>query len=413
MALGAPPPPAYRVGVVERRSGAEPPEVAPATLVGVELVWLDLRLRAPVGTSAGAHLQRPLLAVRVVTDQAEGWGECGALPAATPGDPDLDVVARHLQQVAVPRLIQAARTRGGAVAPAALVSHLGGTRPADRHAAATLQMAVLDAELRRSGTPLGARLGVTATSVPVGAVVGIPRDRSMAALLHAVEDVGWAARVRLKIEPGWDVEPVRAVRAAFPDLALQVDANGAYGRLADGGPGAAERLAPLDDLGLTCIEQPLAPPDLAGHAELAARLRTPLGLDESLTSPRRVRDALRYGAMGVACLKPARLGGVFPAVGALGHCREAGVPAFVGGLFEAGPGRAANAVLSALAAPAEGGDPWPGDVAPPAGYLAATPFTFPALQGCRLALPTTPGIGSDLDPAALEGLVARRRWTAA
>ena len=36
-------------------------------------------------------------------------------------------------------------------------------------------------------------------------------------------------RIKLKIQPGWDVEPVRAVRDEFgDDLPLQVDANTAY-----------------------------------------------------------------------------------------------------------------------------------------------------------------------------------------
>ncbi len=374
----------------------------PGRLVGVELVVASLRLRRPVGTSAGTHLERPTLFVRVATDAAEGWGEAGALPGGTLVDPPLDEVLDRLRQRTVPSLLTASAARGGEVPAAAQVGRLGGTAPADRLALAALELAVLDAELRAAGTSLAARLGVARADVRAGAVVGIPPGRELAALLDEVGQVADAPRVRMKIAPGWDVVPVAAVRDRWPDLALQVDANGAYGALDP--DGAADALAALDPYGLTCIEQPLPPADLTASAALAARLATPVCLDESLTSLRRVVDAARYGAMSVACLKPARLGGVFAATRALAHCRSVGVEAFVGGLFEAGPGRAAGLALSAL-----DGASLPGDVSAPASYLEETPCSYPPQRGWSLTPAATPGVGSDTDPGAL-GPMATARW---
>ncbi len=135
-------------------------------------------------------------------------------------------------------------------------------------AKAALELAVLDAELRADDVSLGPRLGAERRTVDCGVSVGM---FPLAELLDHVD--GYVAEglrhVTLKIEPGFDVDPVRAVRERHPDVGLQVDANAAY-TVAD-----AERLAALDPFDLLLIEQPLPADDLLGHAELARRIRTP------------------------------------------------------------------------------------------------------------------------------------------
>jgi O-succinylbenzoate synthase len=368
-------------------------------LAGVELLWLDLDLRREVGTAAGTHRARPLVVVRVVADRAEGWGECAALAGGTAVDPDAGTVWAALEQRAVPRLAAAARRRGGMLPAAPVVNRLLGEGPVERVSGAALEMAVLDAELRATGASLSARLGVGLASVAAGGLAGIPSGHDLGALLDAVGDLvgrGYG-RVRLKIEPGWDARPLTAVRERHPDLGLQADANGAY-RLGSDGDDGPQRLVDLDPVGLTCIEQPLPPGDLPGHAALAAMLETPVCLDESLTSPAQLRAALRYGACEVACLKPARLGGLLAARRSVALCAEAGVPAFVGGFFEAGLGRAANAAVAGLA-----GFTLPGDLGPPAEYLVEDPFGAPDLVGGRVPLWAGAGVG----PALADGGAAR------
>ncbi len=374
-------------------------------LVGVELFVLELSLRRPVGTAAGTHRRRPLAVVRVVTEDAEGWGECAALAEGTSVDPDLDEVWTTLCSLGAPRLVAAAAARDGELPPAWSVARLFGSGPAARLAGAALEMAVLDAELRAAGATLAARLGAGSGPVPAGALVGIPAERDPAVVVDEVDRLvakGFG-RVRVKIEPGWDALPLAAVRRRHPGLALQADANGAY-RTGAEGPAGTGALRPLDELGLACLEQPLAPPDLVGHAALAATLDTPICLDESLTSPERVRDALRYGACTVACLKPGRLGGLLAARRAALACAEAGVGAFVGGFFEAGLGRLANAALGAHAAFDR-----PGDLSAPASYLVEDPFGYPELRAGALHLPGAPGVGPAL-PERWRGAAHQRRW---
>jgi O-succinylbenzoate synthase len=390
-----------------------------ARLVGVEVRLLRLELRHPIGTSAGSHRDRPLLVVRVVTDEAEGWGESGALGGGTSVDPSVSAVLDRLAGGGVARVVQATRARGGRLPEASRLAALYAGTPLDRMAGAVLEMAVLDAELRAAGVPLARRLaaGVERSGtptprppgvVPAGAMVGIPADHDLDSLLRSVESqvARGYTRVRVKIEPGWDVAPLAAVRAAHPDLLLQADANGAY-RLNGTGTADAGRLAALDDLELACVEQPLPPGDLAAHAVLAGRLGTPIALDESLGSLRRLADALRYGACAVACLKPSRLGGVLTAERAREACRAAGVAAFVGGFFESGLGRSANAALATLA-----GFTLPGDLTPPSEYLRADPFAYPEVENGLVRVHEGPGIAPPPNPEILTACTdpGETRW---
>ena len=145
-------------------------------LTGVELVHVDLPFRHAIGTAAGVHRVRPLLFVRVVADEAEGWGECAALAEGTAVDPDLAAVEQAAVERGVPRLGAASAARGGRLPAAAEVSQLFGSSPVDRMLAATFEMAVADAELRAAGRSLADDLGVGEgfETMAVGAVVGIP-----------------------------------------------------------------------------------------------------------------------------------------------------------------------------------------------------------------------------------------------
>lgn len=257
-------------------------------LEGIELLRLRLPLVRPWRTAHGVLTGRDVILVRAVLDGTVGWAECSAQPEPTYTseyvDGALDVLDRHL----VPRLLDEDVGSGDEV-QRALVGVKGHPM-----AKATLELAVLDAELRAAGIPLARHLG--ARSVPsadpaprvmAGVAVGVTGS-----IDELVNEVGQRVaehyhRVKLKIQPGWDLEPVRAVREAFgPDLLLQVDANGSYPGL----DAATDALRLLDDAGLLLVEQPLGDADLLGHAELARRLSTPVCLDESITSAAANRD---------------------------------------------------------------------------------------------------------------------------
>jgi O-succinylbenzoate synthase len=242
---------------------------------------------------------------------------------------------------------------------------------------------VLDAECRLAGVSLAERLGAVRTRVPAGVAVGL--QPSLSELLDVVGEYvrqGYV-RVKLKIEPGNDIEPVRAVREHFGEgLALQVDANQAYS-LAD-----ADRLAALDPFGLQLIEQPLGEHDRRGHARLAQLITTPICLDETITSAVDAEECIAMGACRVVNVKPARVGGLLEAVRIRNVCVAAGVDLWCGGMLETGIGRAANVALAAL-----DGFTLPGDLSASNRYFAqdlTEPFV---LDEGHLQVPRGVGIG--------------------
>jgi O-succinylbenzoate synthase len=363
-------------------------------LEGVELRRVEMPLVAPFRTSFGTIDRRRALLVRVVTDEAEGWGECVAMADPLYSSEYADAAARMLRRYLVPALAAAGTTQAHRVAPA--LSRFQGHRMAK----AALETAVLDAELRALKRSLARELGAVAQRVPCGVSVGIMD--SVPELLDAVEgylDAGYL-RIKLKIEPGWDVAPVAAVRERFgDDLLLQVDANAAY-TLAD-----APRLARLDPYALLLIEQPLPEEDILGHAALARRISTPVCLDESITSARAAADAITLGACAVVNIKPGRVGGYLEARRVHDVCVAHGVPVWCGGMLETGIGRAANLALAALP-----GFTLPGDTSGSGRYYR-TDITEPFMvRDGHLTVPTGPGTGVGPLPDQLEAVTFATEW---
>jgi O-succinylbenzoate synthase len=255
-------------------------------------------------------------------------------------------------------------------------------------AKAALEAAVLDAQLRANDMPLSIALGSVVDRVPSGVSVGIHDDiDSLVRTIGGYLDEGYA-RIKLKIEPGSDIEPVRVIRETFGDsVPLQVDANTAYTR--DDGP----HLAKLDRFGLLLIEQPLPEDDVTGHAIIAKQVGTPICLDESIVSARAAVDAIERGACSIINIKAGRVGGYLEAVNVHDVCRERGIPVWCGGMLETGIGRAMNLALAALPNFTITGDVsaserfWKRDI-------VHDPIT---LDHGHVVLRTGPGTGVDLD----------------
>jgi O-succinylbenzoate synthase len=341
----------------------------------VALRRISMPLVRPFRTSFGTETDREALLVRVRTPQGDGWGECVAM--SEPGYSSEWVDSAHLvlRKHLVPLVLGADVS---AFDIAAITSPVRGHRMAK----AALEMAVLDAELRAHNQSFAKALGATRASVQCGVSVGIPN--SIDELLEQVADYlaeGYR-RIKLKIEPGWDVEPVRAVRDAFPVVRLQVDANQAYTE------DDADVLAKLDDYNLLLIEQPLAEDDLIGHAQLARKIATPICLDESIHSVKDTLTAIELGACSIVNIKAGRVGGYLEAVKIHDLCLSIDVPVWCGGMLETGLGRAANLALAALP-----GFTLPGDTSASDRYFTrdiTEPFV---MHDGMLDVPTGPGLG--------------------
>ena len=363
-------------------------------LTGFELRRIAMPLVSPFRTSFGTELARDVLLVRAATDEADGWGECVALSEPLYSSEYVDGAAEVIRRYLVP----AAASLG--VVDAARVEPLFERIKGHPMAKAAVQTALLDASLRAAGVSFGGYLGAVRDTVPSGVSVGIMD--SVPELLDAVDryvSQGYL-RIKLKIEPGWDVAPVAAVRERFgDDLLLQVDANTAY-TLAD-----ARHLARLDAFDLLLIEQPLPEDDIRGHARLARVVATPICLDESITSARAAADAIALGATSVVNVKPGRVGGYLEARRVHNVCAANGVPVWCGGMLETGLGRAANVALAALP-----GFTLPGDTSASDRYYArdiTEPFV---LRDGHVAVPTGPGLGVLPDPEALAEVTTATEW---
>jgi len=366
-------------------------------LEAIELRRIGLPLVSPFRTSFGTETCRDVLLLRVVTDEAEGWGECVAMSDPLYSSEYVEAASDVLTRFLIPAVAAQERL------DASLVGRVLAPFKGHRMAKAALEMAVLDAELRASGRPFARELGAVRDRVPCGVSVGIMN--SIGELLDAVRgyvEDGYV-RIKLKIEPGWDVEPVRAVREQFgDDLLLQVDANTAY-TLQD-----ARHLAKLDEFDLLLMEQPLPEEDVLGHAELAKLVRTPICLDESITSARTAAAAIALGACSIINIKPGRVGGYLEARRIHDVAAAHGIAVWCGGMLETGIGRAANVALAALP-----GFTLPGDTSASDRYYK-TDITEPfVLADGHLDVPSGPGIGIAPLPSELAAVTTGTEWVAA
>ena len=357
-------------------------------LSAIELRRIALPLVSPFRTSFGTQTDRDVLLVRVETPDGEGWGECVAMAEPHYSSEYVEGAQHVIRHHLAPRLLAAGDVTAEEVA--ATLHPVKGHRMAK----SALESAVLDAQLRAAGQSLGHYLGAVRPAVDSGVSVGIMR--SVPELLDAVAgyiEAGYL-RIKLKIEPGWDIAPVRAVRERFGDaMLLQVDANAAY-TLAD-----ARHLAGLDPFNLLLIEQPLPEDDVRGHADLAKLIRTPVCLDESIQSARDAEEAIAMGACAIVNVKPGRVGGYIEAKRVHDVCAANDIPVWCGGMLETGIGRAANVALAALA-----NFTLPGDTSASDRYYAqdiTEPFV---LRDGRLDVPTGPGIGVDPLPDVLHAV---------
>ncbi len=352
----------------------------------LEIRRVQLPLVSPFRTSFGIEKVHEALIVYLETDLGGGWGECVTSPEPLYSSEFIDAAWLAIRRFFVPRLVEQQELTAAAVGP--LLRAFKGHRMAK----AALEMAVLDAELRAAGISLQRYLGGSGNVVVPGVSVGIMD--SLPELLDAVESyiADGYRRVKLKIEPGWDLEVVAATRELVgASFMLQVDANSAYTREDSG------HLAKLDEFDLLLIEQPLDEEDILGHVQLAELLSTPICLDESIVSARAAEDALALGACSIVNIKPGRLGGYLEARKVHDVCASRGVPVWCGGMLETGIGRAANLALATLP-----GFSLPGDISATKRYFHAD-LTDPfVLVDGSIAVPGGPGIGVEVDQDSLD-----------
>lgn len=350
-------------------------------LTSVELLRLKMPLVRAFRTSFGVQTERDVLILVARTDGGvTGYGECVALADPVYNEEFVDSAELVLTRYLIPAVLA-----DPDISPAK-VAMLTASFVGNRMAKAALELAVLDAELRTSGMSMASYMGGVRDHVEVGVSVGITDTvEELVEIVGAHRAEGYG-RVKLKIQPGFDLAPVAAVREAFGEaLPLQVDANTAYGA------GDVAHLIQFDSFNLLMIEQPFGEEAIDLHSQLASRCATPICLDESLTSARSMAHAIRVRACSVANIKAARLGGYLEARRAHDVAMALDTPVWCGGMLETGLGRAANLALASLP-----GFTLPGDISASNRYYRddiTEPFE---LVDGRIAVPQGPGLGVEV-----------------
>lgn len=366
--------------------------------MGFRIERLTLReIRMPLvhffETSFGRTYERRMILVEVQSDGVSGWGEvtCGENPFYN--EEWTESAWLIVRDYVAPRLV--GKTLNSAAEAAPLSAHIRG----HLMARGGVETAVWDLEARLNGQPLWKQIGGGAfREIPCGVSIGI--QDTVADLLKKIETELAAGyqRIKIKIRPGWDVDVVRQVRHEFPNIRLMADANSAY-TLAD-----AEHLKRLDDFYLMMIEQPLAHDDIIDHAQLQAKLETPICLDECIRSARHAEQAIRLRACSIINIKLGRVGGFLEAKRVHDAAQAAGIPVWCGGMLESGVGRAHNVALATLP-----NFVLPGDVSASKRYWKRDIIDPPVETTPQGTIPVRdePGFGYNLDRDFLRQITAK------
>src|SRR5712664_3943300 len=359
----------------------------------ITLRELRMKLIAPFETSTMRTDERRIVLVEADVDGVTGWAD--GVAGETPGySPETTETAWHILRDHLWPLMQ-----GKEFSSAARVWDV--LEPVRGHnmAKASLEAATWDAEAKQKGVPLAKLLGGVRDEIASGVSVGI--KESLDELVAAVkkELAAGYQRIKIKIKPGKDLEPVKRLRQEFPRIKLMVDANSAY-RQED-----LPLLQQLDAFHLMMIEQPLGWDDLYGHVQLQKKLQTPICLDECIHSEEQARAAVELGACKIINIKLGRVGGYTVARRIHDFCQQRGVPVWCGGMLESGIGRAHNIALSTLP-----NFTLPGDVTASNRYWAEDlidPEVTVSPQG-TIRVPTGPGIGFAPRSELIEKLTIRK-----
>lgn len=363
----------------------------------ITLREVRLPLREPFKISSGLVHERRIGLLQLRDGNGfEAWSECVAMAKPNYMPETLDTAWLAIREWVAPKILGRELPSLEAIHP-----HLETNFRGHPMAKAAVEMGIWALEALRRDLSLSELLGGTRTEIATGISLGIqPSPAQLVEKIRSAHEEGYA-KVKVKIEPGADLEFLGAIREELgsgPEI--MADANSAY-TLAD-----LETLRAFDGFGLMMIEQPLAWDDLVRHAELQKHLSTPLCLDESITDVDRAEDMITLGSGRIINIKPGRVGGLGSSRAIHDLCLAHGIDVWCGGMLESGIGRAYNVALASLP-----GFTLPGDVSPSARYWQQD-VVFPewtmSADG-KVSVPRDrPGLGVEVDRDRIDDLTV---WT--
>lgn len=362
----------------------------------ITLREIRLTLKEPFRISSGLVQERRIALLELADrDGVTAWSECVAFQLPNYSSETIDTAWLAIREWLAPRIL--GRELAG---PEAVHAVLDKDIRGHNMAKAAVEMGCWGVTAEAQSVSLSALLGGTRDRVATGISLGIQREPALLVQRAQAAIAAGYRKIKVKIQPGQDVEYVSAVRDAIGSaIDLMADANSAYTL------DQADHLARLDAFNLIMLEQPLGDDDLVRHAQLQARLSTPICLDESITSIDRAEDMIFLRSGRIINIKAGRVGGLRVSKAIHDICRNAGIPVWCGGMLETGIGRAYNVALASLP-----GFSLPGDVSPSARYwerdIVAPEWTMD-LEGMVRVPRDRPGIGVTVDADFIDSLTDR------
>ncbi|GGB69741.1 o-succinylbenzoate synthase [Fictibacillus barbaricus] len=361
----------------------------------IDVHRLRMPLKSPFETSFGRLTYKDFLVVSVHSEDLIGYGESASLPFPIYNEETTGTVSYMLKEFLIPKLFSIDQIDHPEEVSKAF-------EPIRRNnmAKATLEGAVWDLYSKRKGISLAKALGGYKREIEVGVSIGI--EPTVEEVLEKVERFIYEGykKIKVKIKPGFDIEPIRAIRERFGQTVnLMADANSAYTL------DHMHVLKELDQYNLLMIEQPLAHDDIIDHSLVQEQLNTPICLDESIHSVEDARKAIELGSCKIINIKTGRVGGLMEAKRIHDFCKSKNIPVWCGGMLEAGIGRAHNIALTSLDNFMIPGDTsasdryWDLDIVVPAVILSSPG---------KLEVPDYPGIGYEINEEAFNRYVVER-----
>ena len=328
----------------------------------VNLYRIRLPFRKPFATAKGTLSFRESLLVEVVDHAGRtGLGECVSFPTDWYLPEVLDQDIRILREQLIPLVLNTVLLHPSEADGLFAACPGANELPMGRGA---LEPALWDLYGKIVEQPLWQLIGgqapegADAVAVPAGAAIPVgPVVETVAAAQRCV-DAGYT-RVKLKVRPGTAYFSAQAVRKAFPDLVISLDANQSFTEH------DIEELRNLDELDIAWIEEPLdprrpvasGPHDLfARLAQLQRRIKTPVCLDESIVSARDLARVLKHPELKCFALKIGKFGGIEPALQFVHMAQARGMRVWMGGMYDTGVSRRMHAAFETLSGVSDAGD---------------------------------------------------------
>lgn len=372
----------------------------------VNLYRIRLPFRKPFATAKGTLSFRESLLVEVVDHAGRtGLGECVSFPTDWYLPEVLDQDIRILREQLIPLVLNTVLLHPSEADGLFAACPGANELPMGRGA---LEPALWDLYGKIVEQPLWQLIGgqapegADAVAVPAGAVIPVgPVAETVVAAQRCV-DAGYT-RVKLKVTPGTAYFSAQAVRKAFPELVISLDANQSFTEH------DIEELRNLDELDIAWIEEPLdprrpvasGPHDLfARLAQLQRRIKTPVCLDESIASARDLARVLKNPELKCFALKIGKFGGIEPALQFVHMAQARGMRVWMGGMYDTGVSRRMHAAFETLSGVSDAGD-----IGATSRYfdtdVTNPPYTIERGQVTLTRRGHEFGLGCELDRAAL------------